>query len=250
MISSPIKYQTSRLDIVPEIKSHLDFSKKVFVDLLAGSGSVYSNVLEDYDRIYVNDIIGDLINIQKMIIIEPETTLDVIRQKLPPEMDSSVYSELRDEYNSSRDPYILYILLSYCTNGLIRFNKSLEFNQTFSKSGENSIDESAILEFANEVSPFANKMTFATASYEAVNCNKDCMVFIDPPNTKVNAGYNAYWTKDASSGIIQYCRKISDRKASFAILAEENNPSINGLSDELQVNVHRITDDLNLYTNY
>lgn len=67
MINSPFNYTGSKFKLLPQIIPHFDTSKKKFIDLFAGGGSVYTNIIHLYEDVWVNDIIDDLMCIHYLI---------------------------------------------------------------------------------------------------------------------------------------------------------------------------------------
>ena len=59
-INTPFCYTGSKFKLLEQIIPVFDYSKNTFVDLFTGGGSVYTNVLDKYEKIIVNDIIKDL----------------------------------------------------------------------------------------------------------------------------------------------------------------------------------------------
>ena len=68
-INSPFNYTGSKFKLLEQILPLIDYSKTIFVDAFAGGGCVYLNLLDKYENIIVNDIIEDLISIQRELIL-------------------------------------------------------------------------------------------------------------------------------------------------------------------------------------
>lgn len=58
MIQPPLNYTGSKFKLLDQILPELNYKKEKFVDLFAGGGSVYANVLDKYEEIIVNDIMN------------------------------------------------------------------------------------------------------------------------------------------------------------------------------------------------
>jgi len=67
-VEGVMNYTGSKFKILNQILPKLDYSKSTFIDLFAGGGSVYTNIIDKYQRVIANDIISDLIGIHKRII--------------------------------------------------------------------------------------------------------------------------------------------------------------------------------------
>jgi len=57
MIETPFNYTGSKFKLLEQLLTEFDYTKTTFVDVFCGGGSVYTNVLDRYDRIIINDII-------------------------------------------------------------------------------------------------------------------------------------------------------------------------------------------------
>ena len=99
-IEGVMNYTGSKFKLLEQILIEMDTSKKIFVDAFCGSGSVYANVLDRYEKVIVNDIISDLIGIHKGLLYSD----DIVNKtkSLCPGKDNPVgYGTLRDNYNSN-----------------------------------------------------------------------------------------------------------------------------------------------------
>jgi len=74
-IETPFNFTGSKYKLLEQIIPLFDYTKPKFVDLFAGGGSIYTNVLHKYEEITVNDIIADLIGIHINLVIDDEIIL-------------------------------------------------------------------------------------------------------------------------------------------------------------------------------
>jgi len=85
MIETPFNYTGSKHKLLTQLLPEFDYTKPYFVDLFMGGGSVYTNVVDKYQKVIANDIIGDLVGIHKSLlegdeIIEKTKSIVLIRQ--------------------------------------------------------------------------------------------------------------------------------------------------------------------------
>jgi site-specific DNA-adenine methylase len=66
-IQTPFNYTGSKYKLLSQLLPEFDYNKSKFMDVFAGGGSVFTNVLNKYEKIYVNDIIADLIHVMGLI---------------------------------------------------------------------------------------------------------------------------------------------------------------------------------------
>lgn len=235
-VETPFNYTGSKYKILDQLLPLFDYKKQNFVDLFAGGGSVYTNVLDKYSRIIANDIIEELIEIQNKLIINDHIINDV--KKLVVEKDDKEgYLELRKNYNNDKSAEKLWALMLCCTNNIIRFNKKFEFNQSFGKRSYNPNTEKKIRSFVNSVRPYKDKIIFLSKSFDKIQLLTNTMYYIDPPygyiidengnigNKQISeVGYNRYYKKENDIMLYEYVKNIHKLGSSFMLsgLLEHN----------------------------
>ena len=137
-INTPFNYTGNKFKLLGQILPEFDYTKKYFIDLFCGGGSVYTNIIDKYDGVLINDRISDLIGIHKELINNTDLFVSLVKSLCPSKTDKESFIKLRSDYNSDKTPAKLYALMLCCTNNMMRFNKKFEFNQTF---GERSYNE-------------------------------------------------------------------------------------------------------------
>ena len=221
--NSPFNYTGSKFKLLEQLLLHFDYTKENFVDLFAGGGSVYSNIVDKYKRIYINDIIRDLIEIHHEIIYKTSETIEEVKLTVVNKDDQEGYHKLRDSYNDNPTPIKLYALMLCCTNNMMRFNKDFKFNQTFGKRSFNPKTEEKILNFAEKIKPYKDNLIFSSTSFKSFVVPDNSFVYIDPPYSNTEAGYNSYWNKDDDVKLFEYCKELHKRGITFAVSGVEIN---------------------------
>jgi adenine-specific DNA-methyltransferase len=197
----------------------MDTTKKHFIDLFTGGGSVYTNVCHLYDKILVNDIISDLSTLHYMLTTQPSTIEIDTRKHCETVTDKDSYVKLRDLYNNDPSADKLWALMLTCTNNMLRFNKSFKFNQTYGERNWNSNTTKKFEEFVNHISKYwsRDKFVFKSRHFSKIVPTKNCMVYLDPPYDGTEAGYNAYWSTKDELMLYDYIKNIDDIGASFMV---------------------------------
>lgn len=221
MIETPFNYTGSKFKLLSQLIPLFDKSKTRFVDLFAGGGSVYTNVAEYYSGLLVNDIISDLMGIHKKLIFDTEATISAVRSLCVTKEDHAGYHALRDSYNQEPTPEKLFALMLCCTNNMMRFNKKFKFNQTFGKRTFNENTLKKINNFSAYLQPHKEKLDFKSVTFYDIECQANDMVYMDPPYSQTEAGYNAYWETDDDVGLFDYCKKLDALGASLAVSGVE-----------------------------
>ena len=136
-IKSPMNYIGGKYKLLPQILSYFPDNINNFVDLFAGGVDVGVNVKAQ--NVFCNDINYFLTDIYKSFQnIEIEDLLSYIETKIS-EYDLSKtntegYLKLRKDYNLTKKPLDLFILICFSFNHQIRFNSLHEFNTPFGKN--------------------------------------------------------------------------------------------------------------------
>lgn len=240
-IETPFNYTGSKFKLLPQLLKEFDYNKNNFIDLFSGGGSVWTNVSNLYKNIYINDIIYELIFIQESIINDHVNIINKMKNEFYIDKnDKEKYLKFRDQYNENRNPYIFYALLLSCTNNMIRFNKSLNFNQTFGRRSFNKRTEEKIKKWVSFLKKSQSNYFFYSENfYTFVNKINyyDSMIYIDPPygyiwdngemSTKQisEAGYNNFWSNEDELNLYKLIIEFDKNNVSFVLsgLYEHNN---------------------------
>jgi DNA adenine methylase Dam len=182
-----------------------------------GGGSVYTNVVDKYQKILANDIIKDLVGIHQELL-NSDDIIEITKSLCPDKTDAESFLKLRDDYNSNPSPEKLWALMLSCTSNMMRFNQKFKFNQTFGKRTWNSSTQNKVETFIKHIRPFQDKIRFTSNTFNDVNISSDkVMVYADPPYSNTEAGYNAYWKKDDDDKLYNFLLDIDRKGSSFMI---------------------------------
>lgn len=217
MIETPFNYTGSKFKLLEQILPEFDYTKPYFVDLFMGGGSVYTNVVEKYQKILANDIIKDLVGIHQELL-NGDDIIELTKSICPDKTDADAFLSLRDDYNSNPSPEKLWALMLSCTSNMMRFNQKFKFNQTFGKRTWNSSTQNKVETFIKHIRPFKDKIRFTSNTFNDVNISSDkVMVYADPPYSNTEAGYNAYWKKDDDDKLYNFLLDVDRKGSSFMI---------------------------------
>ena len=130
------------------------------------------------------DTIVELINLWKAIRDTPELTADeyeVRWNRLQVEGHTAYYA-IRDSFNGTRNPHALLFLSRTCVNGLIRFNKKGEFNNSLHHTRP-GIAPARLRKVIRKWSHAIQGVEFIAADYRQtlVSVSANDLVFLDPP---------------------------------------------------------------------
>jgi len=239
---SPLNFTGSKSKLVPQIVKYLPPNQTTLYDLFTGGGSVIVNLLPYFSQIISNDIITPLINFYKLIQTTPYEILESsLSLKNIPKNDPQAYDNLRNSFNMSQDPIEFFVLTCSCTNNMMRFNKSLKFNQTYGKRNFNHKIKEKLKNYSN-VLYLNNKITFLNQNFLSFNITKG-FVYLDPPYLISEAGYNAFWSNTLEQSLYDFIDDLNKKNVPFMLsnIAEhkgKTNPYLHKLKPYRIINVN------------
>lgn len=229
MVETPFNFTGSKFKLLNQLLPEFDYTKNNFVDVFCGGGSVYTNIVDKYQSILVNDVISDLIGIHSGLLKDDEV-IEKTKLICPDKTDEVSFSNLREDYNKNPSPDKLWALMLSCTSNMMRFNQKFKFNQTFGKRTWNSSTDKKVEEFKNHIRKYSDKIDFVSKSFYDLEIKPDTMYYLDPPYGRVKnndgsigkkqiseAGYNAFWKEDDDKRLYEFIHKINDIGSSFMV---------------------------------
>lgn len=234
-----------------------------FYDVFCGSGVVTMNT--DAISYEVNDINSNITDlIQYFCYYKPEEIIERIdklieKYELPTfstdvrkfkgdrEFFKKKYNKLRDDYNTSRDIELLYVLNIFSNSHMIRFNSNGDFNMPFGNGYFTEDTKKAIRENNYEKIIYINHTDFR--EYINREFEKDDFVYLDPPYLDTTATYNENggWTMKDEKDLHDFCDKLTKLGIKWGISnVYENKGIVNNQLKEWQeskgYNVHYFDD--------
>lgn len=230
MIETPFNYTGSKYKLLNQILPEFDYTKSNFVDLFAGGGSVYTNVVDKYEKVLVNDIIKDLIEIHENLVLN-DSIIEETKSICPGKNNPPGFAELRNSYNESQTPAKLWALMLSSTNNMIRFNQKFKYNQTYGERGWSKNTDIKVENFTKHIRQYKDKLKFVSKPFYDVNYqSNNIMYYIDPPYGRVKdtdgnigkkqiseAGYNCFWKEEDDMKLYDYIKNIHKSGSSFMI---------------------------------
>jgi site-specific DNA-adenine methylase len=102
-LNTPFSYTGSKFKLLSQLIPEMDYTKDYFIDLFCGGGSIYTNVVDKFNKVLANDIISDLIGIHKGLL-ESDDIITKTKLLCPDKEIQDDYIKLRNEYNSNKTP--------------------------------------------------------------------------------------------------------------------------------------------------
>jgi len=234
-----------------------------FYEPFVGGGTVFLNI--NANKYYLNDNDKNLINIHRFLINSANNpTLffknvekiikkyhlsrsykeDIIPVSLKKEWKKTYFAKFNKEgYEKLRvcvnkhiknDPLILYILLIYGFNRMLRFNGGGKFNLPvgnvdFNKNVVNALN--GYFDFVQD-----KKMTLSSKDFRAYFANrkysKNDFVYLDPPYLITASEYNKRWDQKAEADLLGMIDDLDKKGIKFAL---SNVTHYNGSKNDLLI---------------
>ena len=195
-ICSPLNYIGGKYKLLPQIMPLFPRQIRTFVDLFCGGCNVGINA--QAERIIFNDNIRYLIELYKCFYsLNKEEVFSHIEHRIE-KFNLSLtngdgYNELRNLYNTKRNPLDLFVLVAYSFNHQIRFNSSHKFNNPFGKdrSSFNFNMKKNLYKFLDAL--HSKNIEFSCENFDIFCFNtlaEPDFVYCDPPYLITTGTYN------------------------------------------------------------
>lgn len=248
ILRSPLFYVGDKYKLMEEIGTYFPANIGKFVEPFVGGGSVFMNT--NAEQFCLNDIDSYIIGLHKYlckaaykqkhffidlerIIKEYGLSYSYKEDTIPTELkrrykktyfakyNKEAYEQMRTGFNeSSKDNMsILYLLLIYGFNRMLRFNKSGNFNLPVGNVDFNSNVVSALEDYFREVKN--KKPKWYNLDYKVflkrLPLSENDFIYLDPPYLITFSEYNKLWNEQDEKELIQLLDRLNERNVRFAI---------------------------------
>lgn len=226
-LKSPMNYIGGKYKLLPQILKYFPDDINVFVDLFAGGLDVGINICAN--NIICNDINSYLIDIYKTFQnTEIDTLLKYIESKILQydlsKTNAEGYLNLRKDYNLTRNPLDLYVLICFSFNHQLRFNSKHEFNTPFGKNRScfNKKIRENLIKFHSKI----QNIIFTSQNFKNFDYSKlkeGDFIYADPPYLITCGSYNdgkrgfEGWGVNDDISLFEILDKIDSQGAKFAL---------------------------------
>lgn len=200
MFQPVIKWSGSKRSQAKEIVSYFPDNIDTYYEPFVGGGSIMFKLLNSnkkFNSIICSDLNNDLIDLWNMIKYSKEELSEGYeRLWLELNKDDNIvrkkefYNFIRGKFNKYRNPIDFMFINRTTTNGLIRYNKKGEFNNSFhfNRKGINPKTlQKIIYHWSDKINEF--NVEFITQDYQNITTNKRDFVYCDPPYMKTKGMY-------------------------------------------------------------
>ncbi len=241
---SPLFYVGDKYKLVPELIKIFPEDINRFIEPFVGGGSVSLNV--DAKSYLLNDINENVIQIHKMLCsyigseedffadaykivdnygLSCSVRNDIISENLKKQyiktyfakFNKDAYSKLKNYYNTEKQsPLILYLLLIYGFNRMLRFNGKGQFNLPVGNVDFNQNTQDALNNYFRIMKNKA--IDWYSLDYKefikTAQVREDDFVYLDPPYLITFSEYNKLWNEDTERELL---RTLDNLPCRFAI---------------------------------
>lgn len=245
---SPLFYVGDKYKLKKEIKTHFPPSINQFIEPFVGGGSVYLNVKAK--KYLLNDIDKNVIDIHKFLcsFVEKENEFydlifsiihkynlslsyekDIVPFELKKRFKKTYYAHfnkenfnrLKKDYNQSKekDIAVLYVLLIYGFNRMLRFNNQGNYNLPvgnidFNRNVFNALSDYFKLNKTKQA--YWYNLDFKTF-LKSINFQKNDFIYLDPPYLITLSEYNKLWNEETENELLQTLDILDKENIKFAI---------------------------------
>lgn len=245
---SPLFYVGDKYKLIKEIKTHFPDKINRLVEPFVGGGSVFMNI--DAEGFLLNDIDSNVISIHRMlcsyagrkeefyedffaIIKQYGLSLSFKENPVPEDLrrafpktyfakyNKEAYNSMKADYNLSNreNVVILYALLIYGFNRMLRFNKKGDFNLPvgdvdFNRNTFYALEDYFALLEKKQVEWF--NLDFKEF-LEGIDFLENDLVYLDPPYLITFSEYNKLWNSDKEQELLDMLDRLNARNVHFAI---------------------------------
>ena len=244
---SPFFYVGDKYKLMPQLLKVFPKNINRYFEPFCGGGSSFLNVIAN--SYYLNDIDDNMIKMHDMLNLyakNPEMFYNIIdniedkynlsashRRDIVPEelkikyvktyfarFNKLGYEKMRDDYNKNKSNYeLLYVILIYGFNRMLRFNNKGDFNLPV---GNVDLNQNVInslknyFEFSNN-----NELHFSSVDFrefiKSHKFNKNDFIYLDPPYLISNSEYNKIWSEKDEIDLLNLLDELNAKGVRFAI---------------------------------
>jgi DNA adenine methylase len=244
---SPLFYVGDKYKLLPQITKYFPQEVNKFVEPFVGGGSVFLNTKAK--KYLLNDIDNWIFKLHNFLIQQRQNPdlffekIDVIIYKyglsrsyqkniIPEELkkehnktyfakfNKDNFLQLRRDFNHNKeDLFLLYLLLIYGFNRMLRFNKDGNFNLPVGNVDFNLNVKKALIDYFEQT--IDKEIVFSCKDYkvylESIKFENDDFIYLDPPYLITFSEYNKLWNIQEEEKLLNYLDKLNKKKIKFAL---------------------------------
>ena len=247
IIRSPFFYVGDKYKLMPQLKKLFPIEINNYIEPFVGEGSSFLNssgkkyILNDIDKnvIALHKELGKYVNKENQLLKKLFHIIDYYglscsyrNINVPDELkkryvktyysryNKEAYLKMRKDYNNDkRNNLLLYLLLIYGFNHMIRFNSNGDFNLPVGNVDFNKNVYNSLIDYLNFRED--NEIIFENDDYKSflkkIDFKENDYVFLDPPYLISMSEYNKLWNEKEEKELCNFLDKLNDLGINFGI---------------------------------
>jgi DNA adenine methylase len=244
---SPMFYVGDKYKLIKEIKQYFPKNINTFIEPFVGGGTVFLNVeansyvLNDIDKNIYNlhlflqtkaceiNFIDKVLKYIKKYNLSRSFLEDIVPKQLKQEYKKTYYAKfnrrgydkLKQDFNKleNKNYLLLYLLLIYGFNRMIRFNSNGEFNVPV---GNVDFNKNVLQALSDYFQFIKNKnIKFENLDFKDFiiknGFKEGDFMYLDPPYLITFSEYNKIWNEDKEHELLSFLDNLHKRNIKFAI---------------------------------
>ena len=247
-IRSPLFYVGDKYKLITEIKTHFPANINKFIEPFTGGGSVFLNV--EAQEFYQNDIDSYIVGLHKYLESQKDNREEFFQKVdekikhygfsrsyeediVPPALrqefkktyyakfNKEAYTQLKVDFNAKpeTDFELLYLLLIYGFNRMLRFNRKGFFNVPvgnvdFNKNVVKALNSYFDLNQQKKVNWFNQDYK---EFLQRIDIQQDDFIYFDPPYLITFSEYNKIWNEEIEQEFINTLEDLNQKGIKFAV---------------------------------
>lgn len=210
-----VKWSGSKRSQADEIIAYFPKQIEVYYEPFLGGGAILGSLRPQ--KAVASDINEPLIRLWEKLRQYPKKVSDEYRERWNSfqEEGYTYFYKVRDKFNREQSPLDLLFITRTCVNGLIRYNKNGEFNNSLHHTRK-GIHPNRLNEIILEWADIIREYKFLALDYKRATCyaRKGDFIYLDPPY--FNTGERYFGSIDYDK-FIEYIADLNERKINFAL---------------------------------
>ncbi len=248
ILRSPFFYIGDKYKLIKEIRQYFPQEIDAFIEPFVGGGSVFMNVRAN--EYYLNDIDSYVIKLHRHLSkyannpdklfalidelvyyyglsrsykedIIPHELKRVFKKTYFAQFNKEAYIKMRADFNQSsrKNMTLLYLLIIYGFNRMLRFNKNGDFNLPVGNVDFNANVVATLNEYFEQI--VLKHPTWYNKDYKAfikgLKLSERDLIYLDPPYLITFSEYNKLWNEKNEKELLALLDKLNDKRIRFAI---------------------------------
>ena len=246
-IRSPLFYVGDKYKIISHIKKFFPKPIDRFIEPFCGGGSVFLNTKANF--YLINDIDSYVIKLHKFLISNSKNTnkfwneikkniekynlsASYFEKNIPleykeqfvktyyAEYNKESYIKMREDFNRNKNNILLlYLLVIYGFNRMLRFNSYGNFNSPVGNVDFNKNVYEALelyFEYVLNKNIKIYSMDYEKFIKRVIPTSND-FIYLDPPYLIANSEYNKLWNEESEIRMIKVLDQLNEKNIKFAI---------------------------------